>query len=41
VTVDQRTVLAELLTKRLGAAGLANVFPGFNTSPASFLGLAS
>lgn len=41
VTVDQRTVLAELLTKRLGAGDLAHVFPNFNTSPGTFVGLAS
>lgn len=41
VTVDQRTVLAEVLTRRLGAGNLASVFPGFDASPGSFLGVAS
>ncbi len=41
VTVDQRSVLAEVLTRRLGAGNLAEVFPGFDTSPGSFLGVAS
>ena len=41
VTVDQRTVLSELLAKRLGAGDLAAVFPGFDTAPAGFLGVAS
>lgn len=38
VTVDHRTVLAELLTRRFGAGDLSGVFPGFDTSPATFLG---
>ncbi len=41
VTVDQRTVLAELLTRRLGASNLGEVFPGFDTSPGTFVGVAA
>ena len=39
VAVDQRTVLAELLARRLGAPNLASVFPGFDTSSASWVGV--
>ncbi len=39
VTVDQRTVLAELLTRRLGASDLGGVFPGFDSSQGTFLGV--
>lgn len=38
VTTDFRTVLAEVVQKRLNPAGLGSVFPGF--SPPAFLGLA-
>lgn len=38
VTVDHRTVLAELLARRFGASDLSAVFPGFDASPATFLG---
>jgi uncharacterized protein (DUF1501 family) len=33
VTIDYRTVLSELLEKRMGAADLAHVFPGFTPGP--------
>jgi uncharacterized protein (DUF1501 family) len=39
VTVDQRTVLAELLARRLAAPNLASVFPGFDTASASWVGV--
>ncbi len=39
VTVDHRTVLAELLTQRCGAADLSAVFPSFDASPGSFVGV--
>lgn len=41
VTVDQRTVLAEVLARRLGASDTSTVFPGFDTSPGSWVGVAS
>jgi hypothetical protein len=37
VTTDFRTVLSELLVKRLGSVHLADVFPGFTPPP--FLGV--
>ena len=39
ITTDLRTVIAELLNKRLGGTNLANVFPGFSgpTSVNAFL----
>lgn len=39
VTVDQRTVLSELLVNRLGATDLGGVFPGFDTSPGTWVGV--
>ena len=41
LSVDYRTVLAEVLSRRLGAtaAHLTTVFPGFPTSPAGWLGV--
>lgn len=41
VSVDQRTVLSELLARRLGAGALDQVFPGFDSSPSTFLGVAT
>jgi len=41
VTVDQRTVMSELLASRLGSGDLSGVFPGFNTSPGTFVGVAA
>ncbi|MFV0317887.1 MAG: DUF1501 domain-containing protein [Microthrixaceae bacterium] len=38
VAVDQRTVLSEVLGKRLAATNLGHVFPGFNTSAGTWLG---
>jgi uncharacterized protein (DUF1501 family) len=39
VTVDQRTVLAELLARRFGAPDLTSVFPGFDTPSAGWVGV--
>ena len=39
LTTDFRTVFAELASKRLGAVSLDAVFPGFDASPAGWLGL--
>jgi uncharacterized protein (DUF1501 family) len=33
ITLDYRTILSELLDKRMGAADLAHVFPGFTPGP--------
>ena len=41
VTVDYRTVLAEVLGRNMGASDLSSVFPGFDTSPGSFVGVTS
>jgi len=39
VTVDHRRVLSELLVRRLAAPNLADVFPGFNAAPATWVGV--
>jgi uncharacterized protein (DUF1501 family) len=39
LTTDFRTVLSELIVRHLGSTNLESVFPGFDSSPASFLRL--
>jgi uncharacterized protein (DUF1501 family) len=39
VTTDYRSVLSEIMTKHLGNANLATVFPGFANDPRQYLGV--